>query len=248
VSVADRNQQQEGPLRILHWNIHSWRDASDSSNLEVIIDLVGETDPHVVSLVEVDEPWGMSDSLNELANRAGYSWIFAPSFEFGYQAPAGGFGNALLTRLPILAVQQWQLLWPSRLYEGTEPSEPRSAVFAKLGFLLAPLWFGSTHLSRSDSQDRVSSLRRLITLTQKLDGHWLVCGDFNAPVSSWLDNDHSIVVCPEPAQPTYPANEPVESIDYCVASPGLFVEGKVLPVGGSDHLPLLVFARLAGER
>jgi endonuclease/exonuclease/phosphatase family metal-dependent hydrolase len=103
-------------------------------------------------------------------------------------------------------------------------------------------------LSRSDSQDRVSSLRRLITLTQKLDGHWLVCGDFNAPVSSWLDNDHSIVVCPEPAQPTYPANEPVESIDYCVASPGLFVEGKVLPVGGSDHLPLLVFARLAGER
>jgi endonuclease/exonuclease/phosphatase family metal-dependent hydrolase len=247
VSVAEQDQQQGDQLRILHWNIHSWRDTSGASNLETIADSVGETDPHVVSLVEVDERWGMSDSLNELADRVGYSWIFAPSFEFGDQTPAGGFGNALLTKLPILAVQHWQLLWPSKLYDGTEPSEPRSAVFAKLGFLQSPLWFGSTHLSRSDSQARANGLRRLMALTQKLDGHWLVCGDFNTPASSWLHNDRSVVVCPEPAQPTYPADEPVEPIDYCVASPGLLMEGKVLPVEGSDHLPLVVFVRVGGD-
>lgn len=248
VSAAEQGPPHGDQLRILHWNIHAWRDASGAANLEAITDLATETDPHVVSLVEVDEPWGMADSLSELANRMGYSWIFAPSFEFGDQTPAGGFGNALLTKLPILAVQQWQLLWPARLYDGTEPSEPRSAVFAKLEFSLSPLWFGSTHLPRSDSQARANALHRLMTLTQKLDGHWLVCGDFNTPASSWLDNDRSVVVCPEPAQPTYPANDQlVESIDYCVASPDLHVEGKVLPVGGSDHLPLLVFARLTGD-
>jgi endonuclease/exonuclease/phosphatase family metal-dependent hydrolase len=102
-------------------------------------------------------------------------------------------------------------------------------------------------LPRSDSRARANALRRLATLTQKLDGYWLVCGDFNTPASSWLDSNHSVVVCPEPARPTYPANKPVEPIDYCVASPGLLVEGKVLPVGGSDHLPLLVFARLASD-
>ncbi len=177
--AAAQDQQQGDQLRILHWNIHSWRDASNASNLEAITDLVGETDPHVVSLVEVDEPWGMSDSLNELANRMGYAWIFAPSFEFGHQAPAGGFGNALLTKQPILAVQHWQLLWPSRLYDGTEPSEPRSAVFAKIGLLQSSLWFGSTHLPQNDSQARENALRQLMTLTQKLDSHWLVCGDFN---------------------------------------------------------------------
>jgi endonuclease/exonuclease/phosphatase family metal-dependent hydrolase len=208
---------------------------------------VGETDPHVISLVEVAEPWGTSDSLNELANRVGYAWIFAPSFEFGHQTPAGGFGNALLTKLPILAAQQWQLLWPSRLYDGTEPSEPRSAMFAKLGFSQSSLWFGSTHLPRSDSQARANALRRLTALTQKLDDHWLICGDFNTPASSWLDNKHSVAMCPESAQPTSPASKPVEPIDYCVASSGLLVEGKVLPVGGSDHLPLLVFARLASD-
>ncbi|MGH4008872.1 MAG: endonuclease/exonuclease/phosphatase family protein [Pseudonocardiaceae bacterium] len=245
--AAEQDRRQDRRLRILHWNIHSWRDTSETSNLEVIIDLVSEADPHIVSLVEVDEPWGMPDSLNELASRTGYSWIFAPSFEFGHHTPAGGFGNALLTKLPILAVQQWQLLWPSRYYDGTEPSEPRSVVYAKIGSFLSPLWIGSTHLPRSDSQARTNALHRLMTLTQKLDGHWLVCGDFNTPASSWLDNGRSVVVCPEPPQPTYPANEPVKPIDYCVASPGLFVEGKTLPVGGSDHLPLLIFVRLAGD-
>jgi endonuclease/exonuclease/phosphatase family metal-dependent hydrolase len=174
VSATEKDQQQDGRLRILHWNIHSWRDASDASSLEAIVDLVSETDPHVVSFVEVNEPWGMPDSLNELANRLGYSWIFAPSFEFGRQTPAGGFGNALLTKLPILAVQQWQLLWPSRLYDGTESSEPRSVVFAKLGFVLSPLWLGSTHLPRSDLQARANASRQLMALTQKLDGRWLV--------------------------------------------------------------------------
>jgi endonuclease/exonuclease/phosphatase family metal-dependent hydrolase len=91
-------------------------------------------------------------------------------------------------------------------------------------------------------------LDRVMTLTQKLDGHWLVCGDFNTPASSWLDSDRSVVVCPEPAQPTYPADDPVEPIDYCVASSGLLVDGKVLRGGGSDHLPVVVYARVPHKR
>lgn len=237
MAVAEQDQRQDDQLRILHWNIHSWRDASGAANLGAIADLVSEVDPHVVSLVEVDEPWGMSDTLNEIANRVGYSWIFAPTFEFGHEAPSGGFGNALLTKLPILAVQHRQLLWPPQLYNGTEPSEPRSVVFAKLRCLQSSLWFGSTHLPRSDAQARANALDRLMTLTWKLDGHWLLCGDFNTPASSWLDSDRSVVVCPEPVQPTYPASEPAEPIDYCVGSPGLVVEGEVLRVEGSDHLP-----------
>jgi endonuclease/exonuclease/phosphatase family metal-dependent hydrolase len=119
-------------LRVLHWNIHSWRDADGGSNLEAVSDLIRHTTPHVVSLTEVDERWGAAARLQELAARNGYLWLFTPSFVFGGDAPAGGFGNALLTTLPILAVQQWQLLWPPRLYDGTEPTEPRSATLAKL--------------------------------------------------------------------------------------------------------------------
>ncbi len=109
-----------------------------------------------------------------------------------------------------------------------------------------PLWVGSTHLPRSDAQARTDALSRLATLAQRLDGQWVVCGDFNTPASSWLDELLSMAVCPDPTQPTYPTIEPVEPIDYCVASAGLTMEATVLPVAGSDHLPLLVTARACG--
>jgi endonuclease/exonuclease/phosphatase family metal-dependent hydrolase len=79
---------------------------------------------------------------------------------------------------------------------------------------------------------------------QKLDSPWLLCGDFNTPAESWLDRTCSVVVRPEPAQPTYPAHQPVEAIDYFLASPGLHVTGKVLEVEGSDHLPVVVLTQL----
>lgn len=233
-------------LRILHWNIHSWRDASGGRNLEAVAGLIHQTAPHVVSLTEVDEAWGMADSLHELADRDGYAWLFVPSFEFGRTVPSGGFGNALLTRLPILAAQHWQLLWPSRQYDGSEPSEPRSALFARLGFGSAPVWVGTTHLPRGDPWARSKALERLMALTRRLSDRWLLCGDFNTAPSSWLGDGGPITVSPDPAQPTYPADHPVEPIDYCLASPGIHLNAEVLPVAGSDHLPQLVLARLPG--
>lgn len=94
----------------------------------------------------------------------------------------------------------------------------------------------------------MDALHRLTTLRHKLDSPWLLCGDFNTPAESWIDRDDSVVVCPEPAQSTYPAHEPVEAIDYCVASPGLRVTGKILEVEGSDHLPVVVWVGATGQQ
>jgi endonuclease/exonuclease/phosphatase family metal-dependent hydrolase len=234
-------------LRILHWNIHSWLDTAGSPNLESVIDLIQEINPHVVSLVEVDEPWGMPSCLAELASRCGYSWIFSPVFEFDHETAAGGFGNALLTRLPISAVQQWRLVSPAMPYDRTEASEPRSVILAKLRFGDESFWAGSTHLPRSDSGARAHALRRLISVTGRLDGRWIVCGDFNAPPSPWPDGSDPVMVCPDPARPTYPAGQPTEPIDYCLASRGMSLDGTVLPTAGSDHLPLVIFARFTRQ-
>ncbi len=118
-----------------------------------------------MSLAEVDEAWGAPGSLRDLAARCGYSWVFVPAFEFGRDRPDGGFGNALLTRLPILAVQQWQLLWPPRPYDGSEPSEhpvgPARQGSADAGAVLgrdhSPAPHGRGHA-------RTDALRRLATL------------------------------------------------------------------------------------
>lgn len=228
------------PLRVLHWNIHSWRDPDGGTNTAVTAELIARTAPDVVMLAEADEPWGSPGSLRDVANRCGYSWLFIPAFEFGDGQPAGGFGNALLTTLPIRAVHQWQLLWPPRLYDGSEPSEPRSAMVALLGSSGGPVWTGITHMPRADARARDAALRRLRNLTGALDEPWLICGDFNTPPESW--GAPGVV---SPALKTYPADDPSEAIDYCVASPGFTLNAEVLPVAGSDHLPLLITARRA---
>lgn len=220
--------------------MHSWRDAAGQPNIEAVAGLITDLDPDVVSLVEVSEPWAAPASLPALARRAGYSWIFFPTIELGRDAPAHGYGNALLTRLPVLAVQQWQLTWPPVVYDGTEPSESRSVALVRVSLPTAAVWAGSTHLPASRRRARAAALRRLTELTQKLDTPWVICGDFNTAPSQWIRPGQPVVVGPDPAQPTYPASRPRKPIDYCIASPGVSLNAQALQTAGSDHLPLLV--------
>lgn len=238
--------------RVLHWNIHSWRDdGADGGkpNADAVADLIAETDPQIVSLVEVDEPWGRPSTLASVAARFGFSWVFPPTVHYGDGGdgdggPRGGYGNALLVKAPILAVQQWQLRWPPRLYDGSESSEARSVVLVKLGLGPDGLWAGSTHLPRRSAPARSAALTRLLDLARGLDAPWLICGDFNTAAASWVPSDGSVVARPDTAAPSYPASSPAEPIDYVLASPSLTVSAAVLDRPGSDHLPLL--AEVAG--
>jgi len=248
VSLATNDRHLEDWLIGLHWNIQSWHGSAGASNLDAVAAVVRRTNPHVVSLVEVEESWGAPSALAELAGRCGYSWWFVPAFEYGSETPEGGFGNALLSRLPIFALQQWQLIWPPTHHDGTEPSEPRSVVLGKLGTgTYESLWVGSTHLPRDDADARARALGQLSTLVRGLSGKWIICGDFNTPASAWVDSASTLTVAPDPALPTYPADDPVEPIDYCVASPGLRLEAEVLSDEGSDHRPVLFRCSLGEE-
>jgi endonuclease/exonuclease/phosphatase family metal-dependent hydrolase len=231
-------------LRMLHWNIHSWRDDSGVPNHGAVAALIRETAPDVVSLVEVRESWGKPSQLAELSERLGYHWVFVPALEFGGVPPALGYGNALLTRLPIVAVQQWEIHSPGR-YEGTEPSEPRTAACARVSLGGTRIWVISTHLPASNKGDRARALSRFAALVGKLDAPWLACGDFNTPASTWAGELPGATFCPDPPKPTHPARRARHPIDYGVASPGVDAEARVLRTAGSDHRPVLVTARFA---
>lgn len=220
-------------MRLLHWNVHMWQDADGKSNLQAVADLIAQVSPDVVSLVEVDEPWGRPGGLRGVADELGYSWAFVPAFEYREE---GGFGNALLSRSPFHAVQQWQLLSP-RLYDGSEPSEPRALALGQVTVHDDLLWVGSTHLPRNDAAMRAEASALLHQLLGGLDGPWALCGDFNQPASSWLPD--SAVTVPQPPIDTYPTNDPVEAIDYCVLG-GMTGDGHVLASTASDHLPIVI--------
>jgi endonuclease/exonuclease/phosphatase family metal-dependent hydrolase len=227
-------------VRILHWNVHGWRDPAGRPNGHDVARLIQEIRPDAVSLVEVDEPWGLPTVLGSVAGESGYSWVFGASFEYGDDESGGGFGNALLARVPVTAVQQWRLFAPSGGYNGSEPSEPRSAVLARLALNGRSFWLGSTHFPRADAAARRLAARRLQRLTAGLSAPWLICGDFNAAPEDCFDGDACLQVSPRPVKPTYPASQPAEAIDYCLSAPGSLVSATVLQAPGSDHLPLLV--------
>ena len=234
-----------GRLRMLHWNIHSWRDDTGAPNHAAVRGLIRETAPDVVSLVEVRESWGVPSALGGLADELGYHWVFVPALEFGGSPPELGYGNALLTRLPLTAVQQWRIHTPER-YENTEPSEPRTAACARVSVGGAEAWMISTHLPASNADDRARALSRFAALLRSLDGSWLACGDFNTRPSDWLNELPGVTFCPNPPKPTHPARRAVRPIDYCLASPGVQAEARVLRTAGSDHRPVLVSAHVPG--
>ncbi len=234
-------EAHSGELVFLHWNVHSWRDESGRPNVSAVAGLIAELDPDVVSLVEVNEPWAAPAALAEVAG--GRTWVFVPSVELGQDTPSRGYGNALLCRPGLLAVQQWRLTWPQTVYDGTEPSETRSLVLARLPLPTATVWVGSTHLPSSDQRSRAAALRRLLEVTRHLDGPWVICGDFNAPPQDWLEPSQPIVTGPSPALPTCPASSPRVAIDYAIASSGVSLDARPLNVTGSDHLPVLVRCR-----
>lgn len=217
-------------LRILHWNIHSWRDPSGNTNVVAVAALISETAPDIVSLAEVDEAWGAPGPLSDLAARCGYSWVFVPAFEFGRDPPDGGLRERPANQAPDPGRPAVAAPVAPRLYDGSESSEARSVLLARLE-RAAPFWAGITHLPRKDSRARADALRRLATLTDGLTEPWLICGDFNTSASSWLGGNQVTVV--SPAKLTYPAHEPAEPIDYCVASPAFRLAAEVLPGAAS---------------
>jgi endonuclease/exonuclease/phosphatase family metal-dependent hydrolase len=226
-------------LRVLHWNIHSWTDESGNSNMEQIADLVTATEPDVVSLVEVNEPVIEPTPLRKLASDTAYHSVFVPAFEYGDDEPRGQFGNALLSRIPLLDVRHHHLIWPPRIYAGTEPSEPRSLVLARAQASVGPVWVGATHLPASDHVARENAARRAVAIMSSLSIPWLLVGDFNTDIATWREHHPTLRAYPETATPTYPTNHPTACIDYCVAPPGMQIHARVLDVAGSDHLPIL---------
>lgn len=238
---SDANPSLAEELRVLHWNIHSWLDPTGAVNFDAVLQLIRESNPDVVSLVEVDETWGKPSLLVELAGRTGYASVFAPIFEYGSASPTGGFGNALLSRLPLQAVIQRQLTWPTTVYNRTEPSEPRAVVLAQLRLPAGgTTYIGSTHLPSKDAAARTAGLQRLRSIANGLAGPWLISGDFNTPASDWLDAADELVLAPDPGISTYPTSKPDIAIDYAIASSGSQARAEVLPVHGSDHLPVLI--------
>ena len=180
-------------MRIMTYNIHGWRTADGAPNLEAVAGVIKAINPDIVGLNEVFYPRVVegvdAPALEALADRLGFHFLFGPCLRWPAQddLPADAFGNALLSRWPIVAGAAHHLT----------PKEPAQAALLEgleqrgllEGRILLPgdrtFTAYVTHLDYSDEESRLIQLRALRTWTSRdRNRPHVVMGDFNA-VSMW---------------------------------------------------------------
>ena len=224
--------------RIMTYNIRHGQGLDGKVDLARIADRIAASGADLVGLQELDRGTARVagvDQVAELAERTGMRAAFSKSIDLR----GGVYGNAILSRLPILAERCCAL--PGK--------EPRSTLACEVGLPGGgELRFAVTHLDlvaepRLESaqvlDDFLAGLRPLPTI---------LCGDFNAsPESRTLlaFTQNGWAVCPgDQLSASYPADEPEIRIDY-ILSRGL-ASHMVLAdacVGdealASDHRPVM---------
>ncbi len=237
----------ESPVRVtvLTYNIYHGEDAHGGSNLDAVAKVINRLKPDLVALQEVDNKTTRAKGLDltaELSRRTGMQGVFGKAMDFA----GGGYGEAVLSRLPILSQKTHTL-------PHTPNAEPRAALEIQVqlpgGDRMA---FVGTHLDHlREQKNRSMQVTRINDLYAACELPVLLAGDLNAIPGSdtmrlleqqWQDADQVL------QQPTFPAVKPRRKIDYVLYRPGARwkpIETRVIDERvASDHCPVLAVLEL----
>lgn len=228
----------QNTLRLMTYNIRNANGMDDVRSFQRIANVINNASPDVVAVQEVDSMTNRSGQkyvLGEIAERTQMHAYFAPAIDYD----GGKYGVGLLTKQAPIRLQTMAL--PGR-------EEARTLILAEFEDYI----YCCTHLSLTE-EDRMKSLKILKSFADESKKPFFLAGDMNAePESAFikeLQKEYQIIS--NPKQPTFPAPEPKETIDYIAtlkqnAAGFAVISARVLnePVA-SDHRPLLVVLRTA---
>lgn len=226
------------PLTIATYNIHGAVGTDRRFAPERVAGVLSEFDADVIALQEV--PLGGSDTPDVLAllqDATGFGAAEGPA----YSRPERRYGNAVLSRYPIVATRSIDLSFGRR--------EPRGALDADLDCHGHPLRVVATHLGLRPAERR-DQVRRLLQAFDTDQMPVILTGDINEWFTwgrplRWLVSHFQAV----PAPSTFPSGWPVFALDRIWIRPHhrlVHVQVHATPLArfASDHLPLI--ARIDG--
>ncbi|MBK8049373.1 MAG: hypothetical protein IPK16_21000 [Anaerolineales bacterium] len=171
-------------MRIVTYNIHGWRSADGHPNLDAVTDVLRTLNADLIGLNEVFYPRVIQGSarpaLEALAEQLGMHFVFGPCLRWPaeHNMPAEAYGNAILSRWPIIANSAHHLT--------SKEEDPQNLLAKKeqRGLLEGRIRFEDgrtftvyqTHLDHTDETVRAIQLRIART--------WL-CVTATGPISSW---------------------------------------------------------------
>lgn len=227
-------------MKVMTYNIHSCIDQNKKSSLDRVSRLIKDEQIAIAGLNEIESFSPRTRFVNQpkkLASARQMAFCFGPAIKLG---PIGFFGNALLSRYPILNHHNLRLPGAGR--------EPRCCLLVRLRIPEGILTVISTHLGLNRKQ-REEQIAKLTEIIQGEKDSVVLMGDFNCfeeelkPIHGLL-KDIGQDFGPKP---TYPTDSPAHRIDYIFVSKGVTCRGLHVPfIDTSDHLP--VIAELVIER
>jgi endonuclease/exonuclease/phosphatase family metal-dependent hydrolase len=221
-------------VRVATYNVHQCVGCDGRRDTRRVADVLRSLAADVLALQELQ--WDPADALHvleEFASGLGYLPIAGPTL---LQAK-GHYGNALLTRLPILKHDLIDLT--------VKGHEPRGAIDVVLDTGSEPLRVLATHLGLWPYERRRQMRLLLQHLDLEHDGPTVLMGDLNEwflwgrPLR-WLRAWFGAT--PQPA--TFPSRLPIFALDRIWVRPRdllahLYVHKESRVRAASDHLPLV---------
>lgn len=245
-----------GTLRVMTYNIHSCIGMDGKIAPERVARIIGQFQPDVVSLQEVDvgrHRTGFIDQAEMIANLLEMNSSFHPALTIEEEQ----YGIAVLSRYPMRLLKAGPLpgLDHRRLLE------PRGAMWITFEHDGQPVQLINTHLGLRH-RERIRQIEALlgpdwIGCCNPDQGPLILCGDLNAIPGSMVCRkisrhllDSQKVMENHRARATWFGRYPIGRIDHIFIEPRLSVcKVKVVNTRtarlNSDHLPLIVDLRSA---
>lgn len=228
------------PLRIATYNVHACVGRDGRHDPDRVAAVIGELNADIVALQELTYPAGVALETRTpffLTTLDHYECALGPTRNRRRHAVTECFGNALLTRHPIVEVRRIDLSMAQR--------EARGALAATIHVGGTTLHVLSTHLGLRVHERRFQVQQILSYLDSVRDAFVVVLGDFN----DWLPGRSAAHVLdrrmgrpPRPA--TFPAAWPLVALDRIWVQPRaalrrISVHATPIARLASDHLPVV---------
>jgi endonuclease/exonuclease/phosphatase family metal-dependent hydrolase len=256
VKPAPGPDQPPIPVRLVTFNTHHGVGDDERHDLPRLATLLASADADVICLQEIDRHFGeRSEDVDQallLSRALDMQLAWGPAID--EPRPDGNarqYGNALLSRLPILI---------SDVHPLPGGGEPRSALRTMIELDGGALWVTSTHLTTRSPEERARQVAALAALHTGPMGTGVLVGDLNArpgspelgPLAARFGDAWELARNRDDRAGrrfwqsgeglTHPAAAPRRRIDQVWVSAGVRVAAaRVLDAeGASDHRPLVV--------